>query len=192
MPVGTPCFPKDATDTQSSTTTWGRKIEILIARNQAGPQNDGMNTAPPIRCNFLLLLATVVFLSSCGKPQAEIGNTNDEAIGLKPEVIRVFVEIKFKNRAEDRSLEIECGAESSVFAATLQALGEHDIAFDYSGDDGPLAFVDAIGGIVNEKSAGDNWLYRVNDELGKVGCGVAELAEGDQITWSFGKYQPEN
>ena len=53
---------------------------------------------------------------------------------------------------------------------------------------GSFAFVTEIDGLANEGGNGRNWLFQVNDKLGKVGAGVQELEVGDSVQWNFAKY----
>ena len=139
-----------------------------------------------------LLLILLVSSTGCWEKSEQKASKDGVDTALKDDIdLAVFVDIQFNGRAEDLKLEITCGAEATVFSATQKALEESEVEFEYRGT-GETAFVDSIGGVVNEKAAGDNWVYRVNGELGKVGCGVANLENGDRITWSFGKYELEN
>jgi hypothetical protein len=106
--------------------------------------------------------------------------------------IEVTLEVKFNGRATDLEFSIECGREGSVFDATLKACTDNEVEFDFVGNGPQTRFVKAIGGVANEKAAGDNWTYRVNQKLGSVGCGMAKIEKGDRITWSFGKYDLED
>ncbi len=54
---------------------------------------------------------------------------------------------------------------------------------------GEALFVKSIAGQKNLGSAGDNWIYRVNGQLGDRSCGVYPVAAGDEVVWSFGKYE---
>lgn len=54
---------------------------------------------------------------------------------------------------------------------------------------GEALFVKSIAGQANLGAAGDNWIYRVNGQLGDRSCGVYELQAGDEVVWSFGKYE---
>jgi hypothetical protein len=62
------------------------------------------------------------------------------------------------------------------------------IAVESTGQ-GESLFVQSIAGQANLGSAGDNWIYRVNGQLGDRSSGIYELEAGDQIEWSFGKYE---
>lgn len=54
---------------------------------------------------------------------------------------------------------------------------------------GESLFVKSIAGQANLGSAGDNWIYRVNGNLGDRSSGVYEVEAGDEVVWSFGKYE---
>jgi len=54
---------------------------------------------------------------------------------------------------------------------------------------GESLFVKSIGGQPNLGASGDNWIYRVNGKLGDRSCGLYQVSPGDEIVWSFGKYE---
>ncbi len=54
---------------------------------------------------------------------------------------------------------------------------------------GESLFVKSIAGQENLGSAGDNWVFRVNGQLGDRSCGIIAVSPGDEVVWSFGKYQ---
>ena len=61
------------------------------------------------------------------------------------------------------------------------------LRFDYKGK-GETAFLTAIEGVANQSGdSSDYWIYRVNDKLGNRSFGVATLAPGDRVLWTFGK-----
>ena len=62
--------------------------------------------------------------------------------------------------------------------------------FEMTGGTDATTFIVSIGGVENEKSLGDNWVYRVNGKLGDKSAGLFQVQPGDQIEWSFGKYEP--
>lgn len=62
------------------------------------------------------------------------------------------------------------------------------IAVESTGQ-GEALFVKSIAGQANLGSAGDNWIYRVNGQLGDCSSGIYELEAGDEVLWSFGKYE---
>lgn len=55
---------------------------------------------------------------------------------------------------------------------------------EYSGQ-GETVFVKSISGIANDSQAGRYWIYMVNDELSKVGCGTYRIKQGDQVKWIY-------
>lgn len=104
--------------------------------------------------------------------------------------IEVTVEFQFNGRKDDQSVTVKCPDGSCVIDALQTACEEASWEIQTTGT-GETAFVQSINGVVNEKGAGDNWTYRVNSKLAKLGSGVKKLVEGDRITWSFGKYELE-
>jgi len=74
----------------------------------------------------------------------------------------------------------------SVYDATVAL--QPSLEVESSGQ-GESLFVKSLAGQANRGSAGDNWIYRVNGELGDRSCGVFPVQPGDQILWSFGKYE---
>lgn len=65
---------------------------------------------------------------------------------------------------------------------------EPQLEVDSTGQ-GETLFVQSIGGRQNLGAAGDNWVYRVNGKLGDRSCAVYPVEAGDQVIWSFGKYE---
>ena len=49
-----------------------------------------------------------------------------------------------------------------------------------------------IGEAVDQASAGDNWVYRVNGVLGDKSSGLYRVNPGDHVIWGFGKYSAED
>lgn len=147
---------------------------------------------------LLLVLFLVLFCTHTGcwkATETADDNTaaqNDRQKSDPAKDVAISVEVEFNGRSENLKLETKVSADATVFSATLAALKENGVDVEHRGE-GETAFVVSIGGIANDKVADDNWwVYRVNGELGKVGSGVAQLEKGDRITWSFGKYEPDN
>lgn len=74
----------------------------------------------------------------------------------------------------------------TVFAATSAM--EPAVEIRSSGG-GEQLFVHAIGGKANLGAQGDNWIYRVNGALGDTSCDAYLLEPGDNVLWTFGKYE---
>jgi hypothetical protein len=63
------------------------------------------------------------------------------------------------------------------------------VTFTYRGNQS-TAFLMSIDGVKNKGARGDNWIFRVNNNLGKKSFGVTKLKAGDEVTWTYGKYKP--
>ncbi len=71
----------------------------------------------------------------------------------------------------------------------LEAAREHPrgIQFKYRGQ-AETAFLTEIDGLENE-GRGNNWIFRVNDELGDRSFALVTVGRGHTVLWTFGKYQ---
>ena len=126
-----------------------------------------------------------LFLSGCADspPQrlpAEAGSTMGGACELV---------VRFNGRATDQQFFVACPDPATVLTILEKAERAQQIEFSVSGS-GDTAFITSIGGVENEKGAGDNWIYQVNGKLGDKSSGVFGVQPGDVIQWSFGKYRP--
>lgn len=77
----------------------------------------------------------------------------------------------------------------TVLDVMKYAAGKKKIKFSHRGKN-ETAFLTEIDGIKNQGARGDNWIFRVNDMLGKKSFGVTEIQPGDSVSWTFGKYKP--
>ena len=126
-----------------------------------------------------LLLVTLV---GCESPEAA-----DSRKPVEPAVGMVTVVIDFNGRGENKEMEMACESDSTVFSILEQLQRAQRLRISHSGS-GESVFISEIDGVANEQAAGDNWTYRVNDELGDRSCGVFPVKSGDQILWRFGSY----
>ena len=102
---------------------------------------------------------------------------------------KVKIEIDFGGRAETKLMVGECYDGSTVFSM----LKEMNAIRVESRGSGKNTFLIAIDDVENEGANGDNWIYRLNGEVGKVGAGEQKVVPGDEINWTFGDYEvPEN
>ncbi len=132
----------------------------------------------PTRLRLAWCLAVCLLWAGCDSPAVPSVASNTGTVDLV---------IDYNGRKPNQQLEIPIHPESTVLTVLQRAQKTGDIQFDVRGDrEG--AFVSAIGGVANEKAAGDNWTFRVNDELGNRSCGVFSVKAGDRILWLFGKY----
>lgn len=104
-----------------------------------------------------------------------------------PVVETATLEIQFNSHGEDLKLEVLCGEGATVFLVMERARENGDLEFESTGRDATL-FVQSIGGVKNQAGGGDNWVYRVNGELGDRSCGVFSVNPGDRVLWVFGDY----
>ena len=89
-------------------------------------------------------------------------------------------------------LEIESPVtdEMTVLDLMNQARQDGSLAFEYRGS-GATVFVQSIQGLANQGAGGHNWIYRVNGQLGDRSIGIARVVAGDQVTWDYGTYEPD-
>lgn len=105
----------------------------------------------------------------------------------------ISLEIKF---GEDRPALLFKGLvwkEGMTVFDVMQAAQERDadFKFKYRGK-GETLFVTEIAGQTNEGAGGNNWVFLVDDQLGKRGCGVVQVAAGQRVQWRFGKDRPND
>ncbi len=109
-----------------------------------------------------------------------------------PEVVAGTVELRvdFTGEKKDMKVKVPCSADSTVFSILQRAKNMGDLDFDSQGA-GSTAFVHSIDGVMNAGRRGNNWVFRVNEQLAKESCGSLVVAPGDVIEWKFGKYEPD-
>lgn len=95
--------------------------------------------------------------------------------------------IDFRSQRENLSMTVPCAGDSTVLSILQRAQATGGLEFLYQGK-AESAFVRSIGGVENLAANGNNWVYRVNDELGDRSCGAFSLNPGDHVLWVFGKY----
>ena len=107
------------------------------------------------------------------------------------EVVAGTVELRvdFTGEKKDLKVKVPCSAGSTVFAILQRAKNMGDLDFDSQGAGG-TAFVHSIDGVMNAGRRGNNWVFRVNEQLAKESCGSLVVTPGDLIEWKFGKYEP--
>lgn len=126
----------------------------------------------------IFFIALVGCDTSTSVAEPETGSTSAGTVEL---------EIDFQSDQENISVRIPCSTDSTVWSILDRARNLGDVKFESRGE-GETAFVTSIGGVENQAAAGDNWVYRVNGELGDKSCGVFSVKPGDQVLWVFGKY----
>ena len=101
-----------------------------------------------------------------------------------------YVEIALKLPEEDeKRVQVTWNPGMTVFEAT-QSAGEQDPYFlsQWQGS-GAMAFLTELGGISNQGSVGQNWLFSVNGQEAKLGAGATKIVHGDHVLWEFRDYQ---
>ena len=139
---------------------------------------------PASRLIFLIsVLLTLPFLAGCDTSGAgsAVAERGDKVAGT------VDLEVNFNSDKRAVSVKIPCSSDSTVFSIMERARNLGDLKFESSGS-GETAFIKSIGGVENGGATGDNWIYRINGELGDTSVGVCELKPGDKIQWRLGKY----
>lgn len=104
----------------------------------------------------------------------------------------VSLKIDFGKFGNEINLLVPCYENSTVLSVISSAARNREIEGVKWHGSGETAFLTAINGVENQKSNGDNWVYRVNGKLGDSGCDVFCVKPDDVIVWSFGKYSPES
>lgn len=127
------------------------------------------------------MLATVTFTIGCNGAAVAEPDSKSTAAGT------VQLRIDFQSEKKEIDVRIPCSEDSTVFTILERAQNLGDVKFESRGE-GETAFVTSIGGVENQAAAGDNWVYRVNGELGDKSCGVFSVKPGDEVLWVFGKY----
>lgn len=109
------------------------------------------------------------------------------------EVVAGTVELRvdFSGEKKNRTFKVPCSANSTVFSILQRAKNMRDLDFDSQGA-GATAFVHSIDGVMNSGRRGNNWVFRVNEQLAKESCGSLAVAPGDVVEWKFGEYEPDS
>ena len=139
---------------------------------------------------WVCLLALALVLATGCEPATTLDSqTPASSAG---EVVAGTVQLKVDFSGEKRNLDVKvpCSADSTVFSILERAKNMGDLDFDSQGG-GSTAFVHSIDGVLNTGRKGNNWVFRVNDQLAKESCGSLAVAPGDVIEWKFGEYEPD-
>ena len=142
----------------------------------------------------LRILPLVLFASACcvfagcekESPSGAAKSGNSPVAGT------VQLEIQFNSDRKNIKVAVPCSADSTVFTILERARNMGDLKFKSSGLAAKDKFVTSIDGVDNLASAGDNWVYRVNEELGDKSSGLYSVSPGDQVFWVFGKYSGDS
>ncbi len=130
----------------------------------------------------LASLWLIVLLAGCSPTETQT-SADGNTVGNCNLVIR------FNGKSEDREFQVPCPLSSTVLTV-MRSVPTGSLEFEMIGATDATAFIVSIGGVENEKNLGDNWVYRVNGNLGDKSSGLFPVQPGDSIVWSFGKYEP--
>lgn len=139
---------------------------------------------------WLLMMAVGILMGS-GLAGC-VGTVETELIGGDREKVAGTVQLKidFQSDRELIAVTIPCSADSTVFSILQRAQNLGDLEFKASGMGTPVnVFVSSIAGVDGLGGNGDNWIFLVNGELGSQSSALSPVKPGDDVTWSFGKYQ---
>lgn len=104
---------------------------------------------------------------------------------LQRDIGTVVLEVDFGGKKTSKTIDVVCSPKSTVLSSLERAQNMKKLEFKFRGT-GETAFVTSIDGVDNEGADGENWTYRVNDELGDRSAGILGVKPGDTILWSFG------
>ncbi len=85
---------------------------------------------------------------------------------------------------------LNCPPETTVLGAMQRAQQAGLLKLTSSGN-GEMAFVSAIDGVENEGGNGKHWIFYINGEIAKRGCGAVVIQPFDEIDWRFEVYANE-
>jgi hypothetical protein len=128
----------------------------------------------------MLCAVSTWMIAGCAKSGTPVG---DNAVITGS----VQLEIDFRSEREKLSIKVPCASESTVLSVLQQAQKSGDLTFVFRGQ-GESAFVNSIDDVENQAAKGDNWVFRVNGELGDRSCGAFSVKPDDHVLWVFGKY----
>lgn len=137
----------------------------------------------------ILLVAVLFSCSTANRPTSSTSCFHSVAhFDDEPSVV---LEIQFGDLEREKKVieGIPFTNEMTVLDVMKHAKETGKLKFAFRGRK-DTAFLTEIDGVKNQGAKGDNWIFRVNGELGKKSFGISEVKEGDRIIWSFGKYQP--
>lgn len=127
----------------------------------------------------LLCLSFVLLVLLCGC------DSSKKSAEIQREIGTVSLNIDFGADKKADSIDVVCSPESTVLSILERAQNMNRLKVRFRGS-GETAFVTSIGGIENEGADGQNWIFKVNDQLGDKSAGVFEVNPGDTIYWTFG------
>ncbi len=145
--------------------------------------------SPVVNC---FLIASIGISLICLASGCEQTGTSTARLDTGKVAGTVQLVIEFKSDRKNISVDVPCSADSTVYTILERAQNLGDVKYKATGQTDPaFTFVNSIGGVDNLAAKGDNWIYSVNGELGDKSSALYEVKPGDEVTWTFGKYEPE-
>ncbi len=132
---------------------------------------------------FGYLFCGLLALASC---------QNDSQIAQPPIISSkpIELQIDFNGHGENKQFPVSWSNGVTAFSCLKQLEASGKLTVDSKGS-GSQTLLTAIDGLENRWSAGDNWVFTVNDRLGDRSSAVFDLRPGDRLIWRFGKYKPD-
>jgi hypothetical protein len=131
------------------------------------------------------LVVLLLFLGGCRLESPSTANR-----GATESAIEVGLTVDYGGRGDHKSFAASLPAAATVLDLMLELQRRGELDFTYRGR-GTQAFLTSLDGIANGGGRDDNWIFRVDGELGRASFGAVELHAGAQVTWTLGKYEPE-
>jgi hypothetical protein len=104
--------------------------------------------------------------------------------------VSFLLTIDFGDDKKSLSWPMNCPPETTVLEVMQRAQQAGILELASSGG-GEMAFLSAIDGIKSEGGSGKNWVFYVNGELAKRGCGTVVVQSFDEIDWRFEVFSGE-
>jgi len=146
-----------------------------------------MNQRLFLRWLFSSLIITLAIVTGCDRSfdsgsAIEVDNT--------AATVSFLLTIDFGDGKKSASWPLNCPPETTVLKAMQRAQQAELLKLTASGS-GEMAFVSAINGIENEGGNGKHWIFYINNEIAKRGCGAVVIQPFDEIDWRFEVYVNE-
>lgn len=133
-----------------------------------------------ILAGIMLITTTGVSCKLFNKETPPVDNSN---VVVEPETMSVNVTINDGTTTKDYTLIVPTN--STVDEVMEQANVDSDMQYISKENAGLGKFVDSIGGVVSDASAGKFWSYTINGEAVATEPGDTVVQEGDIIRWEY-------
>lgn len=141
-------------------------------------------------CHAILLIALATGFVGCQQSTLSDRQTVDRPATDKARTGSVELAVEFNGRGDDQAWTVDWNHGDTVHSVMIRSREKQQFDFSATGS-GATVFVTSIADVANEGASGDNWVFRINEKMGKISCGVAEVQAGDRIVWRLGSYPEE-